>query len=80
MATEEIKKIEENCEEENKEMKKKSFGKTGFIVLGALAAGVLAGALLNRHKSGDEGDEETIIYDPNNCASLEEVEDESNEN
>ena len=76
MATEEIKKIEENCEEENKEMKKKSFGKTGFIVLGALAAG----ALLNRHKSGDEGDEETIIYDPNNCASLEEVEDESNEN
>lgn len=68
MATEEIKKIEEDCEEKD-EMKKKSFGKTGFIVIGAL---------LNRHKSVDE-DEETIIYDPNNCASLEEVEDESKE-
>lgn len=79
MATEEIKKIEEDCEE-NKEMKKKSFGKTGFIVLGALAAGVLAGAMLRHHKSGDDEDEETIIYDPNNGASLEEVEDESNEN
>lgn len=80
MATEEIKKIEEDYEEEN-EVKKKSFGKTSFIVIGALIAGVCAGALLNRHKSGDEGDEEeTIIYDPNNCASLEEVEDESNGN
>lgn len=79
MATEEIKKIEEDCEE-NKEMKKKSFGKTGFIVIGALIAGVCAGALLNRRKAVDEGDEEeTIIYDPNNCASLEEV-DESNGN
>lgn len=77
MATEEIKKIEEDCEEKN-EMKKKSFGKTSFIVIGALIAGVCAGALLNRHKAVDE-DEETIIYDPNNCASLEEV-DESNEN
>lgn len=74
---EEIKKIEEDCEEKN-EMKKKSFGKTGFIVIGALIAGVCAGALLNRHKAVDE-DEETIIYDPNNCASLEKV-DESNEN
>ena len=80
MATEEIKKIEEDCEEKN-EMKKKSFGKTSFIVIGALIAGVCAGALLNRHKAVDE-DKETIIYDPNNCASLEEVEDEdeSNEN
>lgn len=77
MATEEIKKIEEDCEEKD-ETKKKSFGKTGFIVIGALLAGVCAGALLNRHKSVDE-DEETIIYDPNNCASLEKV-DESNEN
>ena len=77
MATEEIKKIEEDCEEKN-EIKKKSFGKTGFIVIGALIAGVCAGALLNRHKAVDE-DEETIIYDPNNCASLEKV-DESNEN
>lgn len=77
MATEEIKKIEEDCEEKD-EMKKKSFGKTGFIVIGALLAGVCAGALLNRHKAIDE-DEETIIYDPNNCASLEEVEDESKE-
>ena len=80
MATEEIKKIEENCEEENKEMKKKSFGKTGFIVLGALAAGVLAGAMLRHHKSGDDEDEETIIYDPNNGSSLEGVEYESKEN
>lgn len=77
MATEEIKKIEEDCEEKN-EIKKKSFGKTGFIVIGALIAGVCAGALLNRHKAVDE-DEETIIYDPNNYSSLEEV-DESNEN
>ena len=77
MATEEIKKIEEDCEEKN-EMKKKSFGKTGFIVIGALIAGVCAGALLNRHKAVDE-DEETIIYDPNNGASIEEV-DESNGN
>lgn len=47
-------------------------------MIGVLLAGVCAGALLNRHKSVDE-DEETIIYDPNNCASLEEVEDESKE-